>query len=296
MQQNNIHLVIAGFSISLFSDTIIELEEGYLPFVNEENNEPADVTIQCFSGLPNNTFKDEELVFEAKNELQRFYSIYRIGKELGFVIYNQQTINEIQQIATLDENFTHWKVYTEATNPIFIPLRYPLGPIIMHYMTLKTDAVMMHASCAYDGLKARIFTGFSGAGKSTISQLMSSAGNLIINDDRIIIRKSETGYFVYNSPMYYKDRPKKAPLNSIFLISHSPENRLKQLTGAMAISKVMAFSIQNNFDKKFIQNRLKFFSDLCSVVSVFELGFVPDESVVNFILENENRSPAQKPA
>lgn len=296
MQQNNIHLVIAGFSISLFSDTIIELEEGYLPFIDEENNGTADVTIQCFSGLPTNIFKDEELVFEAKNEQQRFYSIYRIGKELGFIIYNQQTINEIQQIATLDENFTHWKVYTDSANSNFIPLRYPLGPIIMHYMTLKTDAVMMHASCAYDGSKARIFTGFSGAGKSTISQLWSTAGNLIINDDRIIIRKSETGYFVYNTPMYYKDRPKKAPLNSIFLISHSPENRLKQLTGAMAISKVMAFSIQNNFDKQFIQSRLEFFSDLCSAVSVFELGFVPDESVVNFILDNENRSPAQKPS
>lgn len=296
MQQNNIHLVIAGFSISLFSDTIIELEDGYLPFVDQENNELADVTIECFSALPNNTFKAEELVFEAKNEQQRFYSIYRIGKALGFIIYNQQAKNEIQQIAMLDENFTHWKVYTELANSNFIPLRYPLGPIIMHYMTLKTDAVMMHASCAYDGFKARIFTGFSGAGKSTISKLWSTAGNLIINDDRIIVRKRETGYFVYNTPMYYKDRPKEAPLNSIFLISHSPENRLKQLTGAISISKVMAFSIQNNFDKQFIQSRLEFFSDLCSTVSVFELGFVPDESVVNFILDNETRSTAQKPA
>jgi len=286
MKQNNINLVIAGFSISLFSDTIIELEEGYLPFV-EEINEPADVTIQCFSGLPNFTFKAEELVFEAKNEQQRFYSIYRIGKELGFIIYNQQNINEIQQMATLSEDFKHWKVFTESSIPNFVPLKYPLGPIIMHYMTLKTDAVLMHASCAYDGLKARIFTGFSGAGKSTISQIWSSAGNQIINDDRIIIRKFNTGYYVYNTPMYYKDRPKKAPLNSIFLISHWPENRLKKLSGAMAISKVMAFSIQNNYDKQFIQSRLQFFGDLCSAVSVFELGFVPDQSVVNFILSNE---------
>jgi hypothetical protein len=56
----------------------------------------------------------------------------------------------------------------------------------------------------------------------------------------------------------------------------------------MAIAKVMAFCIQNNFEKQFIESRLSFFSELCASVPVYELGFVPDERVVNFILENEN--------
>jgi len=286
-QQNQINLTIAGFNITLLSNSLMELEEGYLPFVVEEkiNN---DITVQCFAGIPDKPFRDEELVFEAKNETQRFYSIYRVGKELGFIIYNQQTGDEIQQIAILDESFTSWKTYSEGlSDGKILPLRYPLGPIMMHYMTLKTDAVMMHASCAYDGKKGRIFTGFSGVGKSTMSKLWSEAGNGIVNDDRIIIRKEANGYMVYNTPMYYKDRPKQAPLNSIFLISHSPENKIQKLTGAQAISNVMAFSIQNNFDKQFIQNRLNFFSDLCSAISVYKLGFVPNESVVPFILAHE---------
>ena len=87
--------------------------------------------------------------------------------------------------------------------------------------------------------------------------------------------------------MYYKDIPKKAPLSSIFLISHSPENRIKKLSGAMSVSRVMAFSIQNNFDRRFIESRLDLFTELCSQVGVYELGFVPDESVVNFVLDNE---------
>jgi hypothetical protein len=157
----------------------------------------------------------------------------------------------------------------------------------MHYITLKTNAVMMHASCAYDGKKARLFTGFSGAGKSTMSMLWSKAGRQIINDDRLIVRKQDGVFFVYNTPMYYKDIPKKAPLSSIFLISHSPENRIKKLSGAMSITRVMAFSIQNNFDRRFIESRLDLFTELCSLVGVYELGFVPDESVVNFVLDNE---------
>jgi len=285
--QNSTCLLIAEFLIHIVSTDEIELEEGYLPFVVRNQSGNADITIQCMEGLPTFQFEKEKLVFEAKNEEQKFYSIYRNGEELGFAIYNQQDKDEIQQIALLDEDFINWKVYSDNSKSKIAALKYPLGPIIMHYMTLKSDAVMMHASCAYDGSKARIFTGFSGAGKSTMSKLWSEAGNGIVNDDRLIIRKRDSGYIVYNTPMYYADIPKSAPLNSIFLISHSPINKIKKLTGAMAVSKVMAFSIQNNYDKQFIQSRLDFFSDLCSNVAVYELGFVPDESVVHFILANE---------
>jgi hypothetical protein len=287
-QQNSINIVIAGFTIKLYSESAIELEEGYETFLATENTDRPDVTVQCFAGIPYHLFENKELVFEAKNELQRFYSIYRIGSDLGFIIYNQQKLDEIQQIAVLDETFTHWKVYSETTDDnLILPLKYPLGPIVMHYLTLKTDSVLMHASCAFDGSKARLFTGFSGNGKSTISKLWSEAGNQIINDDRIIIRRHENGYYAYNTPMYYKDISKKAPLGAIYLISHSPGNKIKKLSGALAISKVMAFCIQNNFEKQFIQSRLSFFSDLCTQIPVYDLGFVPDQSVVNFILTNE---------
>ncbi len=285
--RSSVQIQIAGFLIKLYSDSTILLEEGYKPFVTQTNNN-ADIMIECFAGIPTQPFQHDELVFEAKNEQQRFYSIFRIGKNLGFIIYNQQNIGEIQQVAILDETFAHWKVYSEALpqNSI-LPLKYPLGPIVMHYMTLTSEAVMMHASCAFDGEKARLFSGFSGAGKSTMSKLWADAGSRIINDDRLIIRKRKNGYIVYNTPMYYRDMPKEAPLNSIYLISHSPENKAKRLNGAMAISKVMAFCIQNNFDKQFIQSRLSFFSELCMQIPVFELGFVPDESVIHFIKANE---------
>lgn len=285
-QPNAICINIAEFSIKLFSDSVIELEEGYLPFVNNDGQAIPDINIECVAGLPAKSFEGEP-VFKAENEVQKFYSIYKKDTGLAFVIYNQQTRNEIQQIAFLDKSFTCWKIYSVASGNKLLPLKYPMGPIIMHYMTLKSDAVMMHASCAFDGEKARIFTGFSGAGKSTMSKIWSGAGNLIINDDRLIVRKQDDSFYVYNTPMYYRDIPKKAKLNSIFLISHSPENKIKKLDGASAITKVMAFSIQNNFDRQFIQDRLNLFSQLCSKVAVYELGFVPDQQVVPFVLTHE---------
>jgi hypothetical protein len=287
-QQNTIYLNIAGFSIMLYSNFNFELEEGYEPFISDKKTNEADITIRCFDDMPIWPFSQEELVFEAENEDQKFYSIFQARNDLGFLIYDQQNPGKVQQMAVLDKSFTKWMVFSKpnSENRLF-PLKYPLGPIIMHYLTINSDAVMMHASCAYDGTQARLFTGFSGNGKSTISKLWSDAGNQIINDDRIIIRKEKDGYFVYNTPMYYKDISKRAPLGAIYLIRHSPGNILNKLSGALAISKVMAFCIQNNFDKQFIQSRLNFFSDLCMHIPVCELGFVPDESVVDYVLAHE---------
>jgi len=286
---NSINISIADFLIKLYAETFIEMEEGYLPFLVEDDNRTPDATMHCYSGIPPVAFQPDDLVFEAKNDEQKFYSIYRSGTGLGFIIYDQQNKDEIQKYALLDETYTHWKVYSDPLSESSKwPLKYPLGPIVMHYLTVRSDAVMIHASCIYDGANGRIFSGFSGNGKSTMSKIWADAGNLVINDDRLIIRKSDAGYVAYNTPMYYSDIPKKAPLSGIYLISHSPVNRMKKLSGALAVSKVLAFCIQNNFEQKLIQNHLNFLSDLCAHVPVYELGFVPDTNVIKFVLENEN--------
>jgi hypothetical protein len=286
--RNSTTLTIADFTLRLTSDAAITLEEGYLPFVTNDNDVHPDITVECISGIPPVSFQWYDLVFEAKNETQKFYSIYRSGTDLGFILYNQQNIDEIQQLAFLDKTFSQWKVYSNPEpDGSLLPLRYPLGPIIMYYLTVRTQAVLIHASCIFDGVKGRIFTGFSGNGKSTMSKIWADAGNQVINDDRLIIRKQDNGFFVYNTPMYYSDRPKKAPLDTIHLISHSSVNNLKKQYGALAVSKVMAFCIQNNYDKNYIHNHLDFLSDLCSQIPVYELGFVPDPDIVNFVLAHE---------
>lgn len=284
---HTLHLNIADFKITLLSDFVLELEEGYLPFVVAGHNSPADAVIRCHAGLPADCFWNNEPVFEARNESQRFYSIFKTGNGLGFVIYNQQFTDKIQQVALLDENFTNWDVYCEVVEGNLLPLKYPLGPVVLHYLTLKSDAIMMHSSCVCDGTEARLFSGFSGAGKSTMAGLWSAAGNRVINDDRIIIRKNRLTYEVHNTPMYYRDIPKKSTLKSIYLIRHAKTNVLDRLSGAAAISKVMAFSIQNNFDARFIRQRLDFLAGLCTEIPVCELGFVPDKDVLGFVLSHE---------
>jgi hypothetical protein len=282
---------VADCSILVRSEHHFELEEGYLPFVVDADLSP-EICIDAIPVLPDGILNGKQLLFEAENELQKFYSIYELDDGLGFAIYNQQTGCEIQQIAILNRDLSHWTVYFDANSTVLCPLKYPFGPIMLHYLTLKIDAVMMHASCAFDGKKGRLFSGFSGVGKSTISRLWAREGSRIINDDRLIVRLYNGEYRVYNTPMYYQDIPKMAPLGGIFLIRHFSENSMQRIKGAAAVSKVMAYSIQNNFDRNYVAQRLAFFSNLVSRIPVFELGFVPDVSVVGYILEQEDKLKA----
>lgn len=277
-------LCIADFNITLKSDVTFQLEDGYLPFVTAPVDNP-DLVVRYHNFLPEFDLTNSKTLFEASNDIQKFYSILDYQGDLLFLMYNQTQMDEIQQIAILSADLKSWKLYAE--DAVVFPLKYPCGPIIMHYLTLTTDAVMMHASCAFDGVKGRMFSGFSGVGKSTMSRLWAEAGSTIINDDRLIIRKKGEEFLVHNTPMYYQDVPKVAPLHAVFLISHSPVNRISEIMGAMAVSRVMAYSIQNNFDRKFIAKRLDFFSQLCAKIKVFDLGFVPDPEIINFIAANE---------
>jgi hypothetical protein len=295
---NELIFRVAGCDILVRSDAEFELEEGYLPYVVERPVSDAgkgteyspEITITAVPGIPRELLSGRELLFDAENEFQKFYSIYELPGGLGFAIYNQQTHSELQQVAVLNSDYSEWVVYYDANELPALPIRYPFGPIMLHYLTLKIDAVMMHASCAFDGEKGRMFTGFSGVGKSTISKLWAADGSRIINDDRLIIRREGEEYRVYNTPMYYADIPKVAPLTGIFLIRHNPVNDMKRVSGARAVSKVMAFSIQNNFDARYVSQRLAFFSELTACVPVYELGFVPDASVVSYIREHEDHS------
>ena len=282
--QHQVQISVGGFIIRLFSEWKIRLDVGYSHFVCSDELQ-HDILVECLEGIPEGILTSAELVFKAANSEKIFYTIYRTIAGLVFAVYDQDKKDEIQQFALLDETLKCWKIWSKTVNDALEPLLFPMGPILFHYATLQGDAVMMHSSCIFDGEKGRLFSGFSGAGKSTISGLWVKSGATMINDDRVIIRREKEVYYVYNTPMYYADVPKRTRLDAVYLISHSPVNKIKQRTGALAVTGIMAFSIQNNYDARFVQHHLAFFIEMCQSVPVYDLGFEPDESVVRFVKE-----------
>ena len=90
---NQVFLTIADFYIKLVSESEIILEEGYIPFISTDENAEVQLTVECYAQLPAVIpFKSNELVFVAENESRKFYSIYRSGTQLGFVIDRKSVV------------------------------------------------------------------------------------------------------------------------------------------------------------------------------------------------------------
>jgi hypothetical protein len=278
-------LSIAGFRIKIKSDLLFNLDEGHIPFiVKEDSNE--DILVELYDKDIINKIPENK-IFESANDKLKIFAIFKIEDGYKIIIYNQQDNNKIQQVAYVDEDFYNWKVII-SEELINDALKYPLGPLLLYYLTIKNEAIMIHGSAVSDGEKGKLFTGVSGSGKTTIASIYRGSGYKIINDDRLIIKKDGNNYYIYNTPMYYADDPKKTLLTSVNLIYHSKENISERLKGAIAVTNIMANCIQHSYNKRYIQHHLDFLSELCNKIPVYKVGFKPDKSIVEF-LNNDKR-------
>ncbi|MFM2316915.1 MAG: hypothetical protein RLZZ155_1247, partial [Bacteroidota bacterium] len=192
-----------------------------------------------------------------------------------------------QQVAFLNDDSTEWQVYsrvlTQNDDSFISPLSYPLGALILYYLTLNSNAFMIHASGVWDGETGRIFSGFSGVGKSTMAKIWEEEGAHIVNDDRLIVREVNGEYFMYNTPMPYADLNKQAQVSKFYFPFHAKKNSAEKLTGAQALSQLMAFCFQHNYDKKYTEHLITQIERITQHASTYRLGVVPTPSIIDFI-------------
>jgi len=167
------------------------------------------------------------------------------------------------------------------------PLEYPLDGLILYYLTVMNGDIMIHASGLNHAGKGYLFSGVSGKGKTTLARLWDNAGGKVIHDDRLILRRNGDKYTMFNTPVYVNDTPTSSPLTRIFLIEHGKDNTMIPVTGASAVSLMLANCIQHNWNPEIIARLMGAVSIMCSEVSVVKLMFRPDRSIIDHIMEYE---------
>ncbi|MCF8256632.1 MAG: hypothetical protein K9J06_03715 [Flavobacteriales bacterium] len=287
-------LRIADFLIRLEnrSGLPLALEGGYVPFIADSVDGP-DIHVLCNADIPDYLRPDAVALYTANQDGHLLWDISEWKGGLRFRVFMPEAPFTLQQVALTDSGFQLWEVYSEAITEGgeqgICPLAYPLGPLLLYSLTVQNEAIMIHASGVFDGNRGRIFSGFSGVGKSTMAGIWKHQGARVINDDRLIIRNGADGYVIHNTPMFYADEPKQAPLHAVFLPFHSPQNTMARLKGSEAVSRLMAYCIQHGYEKTFIEHHLHFLSDMCGQLPVHHLGVVPNDEVIDFIREHESR-------
>jgi len=283
-------LNIGGFNLKLFSKSNVDisLDIGYSSFIEADDFADDFTEIEIIPSIPKELKDENALVFETNDDTKKLWHICSHEDGYKVIVFSPLQLDLIQQIAIINPQSKHWKIYTEFTGVnTVMPLSYPMGPLIMYYLTVANNAIMIHSSGIIDGEKGRLFSGFSGVGKSTMASIWQQAGYGLINDDRLMLTIENGRVMMYNTPMFYEAVPKKQQLHAIYLLKQTKENVITKLQGVDALTRLMAFCIQHAYDKQFIEHHLTTLFVISSTIPIYELGFKPDAEIIDFIRLHE---------
>ncbi len=291
-------LNVADFKIHTFIDETnvsLALPDSYFHFLQKDTNN-YDVKIKVHNGIPTELLRTKEVfkapaslnIFRKNDNFKHFWSIHKIKKE-KFAVFTSDEVNEIFPYAILcvDFNGRNWDIYINnkknlKTIDVF---KYPIFLLILYYLVALNNSIMIHASAVFDrkNQKGYLFSGISGVGKTTISNIFVNEGFELINDDRLIIREIDNEIFMYSTPMFYKEKNKKVKLDKVFLLKQKKNNEIKELFGVTAISKMMAFCIQHSYHRKLINELLSTLNIFRKNIPIYQMGFFPDNNIVDFL-------------
>jgi len=221
---------------------------------------------------------------------------WRFLKKGNAYIY-ESLLPEKRQCMVINKNLTRATAYLVPKkdkgfvwNPIDIVDNF-LQILLMHYLALRKQGILVH-SVAHRGAdgKGTVFAGRSGAGKTTLAKIWhGNREGMILNDDRIIVRKHNGRFVIYGTPWhgefseYLKSRIELASLDKLFFIHHAPHNRVRRLVPREVFSLLYPTVFLPFWNKPCMQNIAGLSWDIASTVAGYKLGFVNDEHIVSFV-------------
>jgi hypothetical protein len=249
----------------------------------------ADLKINCHVGCANAPRTWGKELYSAKNGEVALWRIFDWTDGICIHVNDSEELSRLQHIAFYDVKQQTWNIYSDVNESGSLEsLRYPMLPLILYYLSTEHQALLIHASGVFDGTHGRLFSGFSGVGKSTMAGLWQASGAEVINDDRLMLRKLDGHWWMYNTPMYYSDVPKKAPLDFIYLPYHHPTNLYERGTGIQTSMRFMAHCIQHGYSEKQVQWHLDQVMDITKNIPITRLGVVPTMEILTFIKGHES--------
>lgn len=304
MPKAKIQLKIADFILDLTvpNDVPFILDRGFEGYVltKQKNKQStfdigsdmecgkADLSIKCHVGCANAPKSWKEEIYSAKNGDVALWKIFNAEDGICVHVFDSENLSHLQHIAFYQEDQQEWTIYSDLNEELELEsLRYPMLPLILYYLTTKTESLLVHASGVFDGEHGRIFSGFSGVGKSTMAGIWQMSGAEVINDDRLLLRKINGRWWMFNTPMYYTDATKKAPLDFIYLPFHNADNTYERGNGMPLILRFMAHCIQHGYNAEHVEWHLNQVLDLAKEIPFTRLGVVPSLEVVTFIKKHE---------
>jgi len=154
---------------------------------------------------------------------------------------------------------------------------------IVHSLILAREGgFLVHSASAIRNGRAFLFSGVSGAGKTTISRLAPSDVTLL-TDEISYIRRDGEGYRACGTPFAGElarlGENCSAPVATLFFLEQGPKNQIQPISSADAARRLLRNILFFVDDPELVKLVFRSALDFVTIVPVRRLTFLPDERV-----------------
>jgi|HubBroStandDraft_1064217.scaffolds.fasta_scaffold05798_2 hypothetical protein len=141
---------------------------------------------------------------------------------------------------------------------------------------------LLHSASAICDGRAYLFSGVSGAGKTTMTRL-APPDITLLTDEISYLRPSPDGYSAFGTPfageLAKSGENCTAPVAALFFLEQGPENRVDELSPAEAVRRLMRNILFFAEDRSLVEKLLATACDFVARVPIRRLTFYPDARV-----------------
>ena len=143
----------------------------------------------------------------------------------------------------------------------------------------RRGALILHASCVEHAGKALVFTGVSGAGKSTISSMLDGVGGARkIGDELVVISRDEVYVPPYLGPAGIAHGA-HAPLAAVHFLVQAPHHTRTPVAPTAALREILRHVLVYVAEHRTADHVLALAADLTRQVPFYRLEFRKDPGV-----------------
>jgi len=158
--------------------------------------------------------------------------------------------------------------------------------IILSLILARNRGFLLHAASAVRSGHAVVFSGVSGAGKTTIARL-APPGAVLLSDEIPCIRSRGRAYCAFGTPFAGElgivGEPIAAPIAALYFLRKGPRNSIAAIDPARAAAMMLRNILFFADDPALVKRVFDTACDFARRVAVEELTFRPDESVREII-------------